>query len=68
MEKGENENEICNLIRDDNIKEFEIYIEKYNISIDYTIESSVFETNEMLSHDDLTLIEYAAFFWVDKNI
>ena len=75
---GENDNKICELIRNDSIEEFIIYLNKSNLSLTSTIEPSIFETNSLLTKNkvlvtdcfrqsfdvdyNLTLIEYAAFF------
>ncbi|KAK8836716.1 hypothetical protein M9Y10_037232 [Tritrichomonas musculus] len=60
---GENESEICDLIRKDLIGEFITYINQNNIQINSTISESFYETHYMLSsHFEVTLIEYAAFF------
>lgn len=61
--KGENEGEICEFIRNDSIKEFIVYINKNNISLNSKIQSSIYETNSfLLKKKTIKLIEYAAFF------
>ena len=68
---GENESYICKMIRDDNVVEFITYVNKNNISLNSTIQTSIYETNSFLlkqqsvlrrNDDGVTLIEYAAFF------
>ena len=61
--KGENESFICQLIRDDSIDEFVIFVNQRNFPLNSIIEKSVFETNPfLLKVEKTTLIEYAAFF------
>ena len=51
------------MIRADSIDDFIIYVNRYNISLSSTINSSIFETNSfLLKNKKTTLIEYAAFF------
>lgn len=59
---GENDSEICEIIRSDSVGNFKSFITKNNISIDDSIESSIFETNSFLLYKGPRLIEYAAFF------
>ena len=65
---GENDNYICELIRNDNIDEFTSYVKKNNFSINSKIKESLFETNRFIQMKTLpssgssTLIEYAAYF------
>ena len=62
QEIGENDNYICQLIRNNLIEEFIAHVNQANISImDYVIEHSIFETNSFLLDNGPTLIEYAAF-------
>ena len=77
-EKGENDSYICKLIREDSIDEFIEYVNKSNISLESTINQSIYETNAFLiqkqneyiilrfnqsnSNSSITLMEYAAFF------
>lgn len=61
--KGENDQYICQLIREDNIDEFVIHTNQVNLSLEkITIRPSLFETNPLLMKTKPTLIEYAAFF------
>ena len=60
--EGENENYICQLMRQDSIEEFISFISKTNLSIGFQIESSINETNSFLIREKPTLIEYSAFF------
>ncbi|KAK8841567.1 hypothetical protein M9Y10_027191 [Tritrichomonas musculus] len=67
---GENESYICQLIRNDNIKDFIVNVNQNNISIKAQIEQSIYETNSFLikklnessNKNGVTLIDYAAFF------
>ena len=59
---GENDHYICELIRNDSIDDFVIYMNKTNLSVNSTIEKSIFETNLFLMNSNPSLIEYAAFF------
>lgn len=59
---GENDSYICQLIRQDSIKEFVFYVNNANICLSSKIEPSIFETNLFLIENEPTLIEYAAFF------
>ena len=59
---GENEKYICELIRNDLIKEFIIYVNKNNIPLNTKIHTSIYETNKFLIKNTPTLIEYSAFF------
>ena len=61
-QKGENESFLCELIRNDSIVDFVIYVNKNNLFLDIQINSSIYETNSMLINKKPTLIEYAAFF------
>ena len=61
-EKGENPHYICQLIREDLIDEFVVYVNKTNYNLNSKIESSIFETNTFLLNEGTTLIDYAAFF------
>ena len=61
--KGENESYICHLIRQDSVEEFISHVNRSNIQLSSTIEPSIFETNSFLiKNNDISLIEYAAFF------
>ena len=59
---GENDSYICQLIREDSVKEFIIYTNKTNFPLKSKIKSSIFETNFYLAKNNPTLIEYSAFF------
>ncbi|KAK8844306.1 hypothetical protein M9Y10_024518 [Tritrichomonas musculus] len=62
--KGENDNEINEIIRNDSIEEFIVYVNKNQHELDSKVTESIYETNHFLIKNDeeLTLIEYAAFF------
>ena len=59
---GENEDYLCELIRQDSIEEFIPYINREIISPSAKIKESIFETNSFLIENEPTLIEYAAFY------
>lgn len=59
---GENDIEICELIRNDSIKEFVSYVTRTNFPLSTRIKESIYETNSFLINKRPTLIEYAAFF------
>ena len=61
---GENPSYICELIRNDSVKEFIIFVNINNISINkMEISSSFFETNSfLLNYASVSLIEYSAFY------
>lgn len=58
----ENYNYICQLIRNDSIDEFIIYVNRLNIRLTSQISQSIFETNSFLLKNEPTLIEYSAFY------
>ena len=61
--KGENESELCELIRNDSIQPFIVYINKKQIKLTSKINPSFFETHDFITiYRRLSLIEYAAFF------
>ena len=61
---GENENEICRLIRQDLVKDFIVYVNKENVDLKTKIKKSIYETNSLLlkNQENITLIEYATFY------
>ena len=61
---GENESYLCEIIRNDSVEDFIIYVNKKNISLSKTrIKVSIFETNLFLiTNKNPTIIEYTAFF------
>ena len=60
---GENDSYICELIRNDSVDEFIIYMNKTNLSLSETkIKPSIYETNLFLLDKKPTMIEYAVFF------
>lgn len=61
-EIGENEQYLCQLIRKDLIKDFIIYVNQNNISLDTEINHSIYETNLYLVGKRPTLLEYSAYF------
>ena len=60
--KGENDSYLCEMIRQDSVEAFIAYVTQTCLSLQKTIETSIFETNQFLIMNDTTLIEYAAFF------
>lgn len=46
--KGENDDDICELIRNDSIEQFIIYFNEKNLSAQSNIKQSIFETNSLL--------------------
>ena len=63
--KGENDSVLCELIRNDSLDEFILFVSKNNINLNSTIESSIFETNPKLKQET-SLIKYAAFYGSNK--
>ena len=59
---GENEEILCQIIRNDLIDDLTTYVSQNEISLNSIINLSVFETNIFLIDKNLTLIEYSAFF------
>ena len=62
-QKAENDTYIAELIREDLIDEFIMYVNQTNYPLNNRIKHSIFETNAFLIEDkEPTLIEYSAFF------
>ena len=60
---GENNSQICKLIKNDSIDEFVTFSTQMNLNYSSKIQNSIFETNSfLLKNEDITLIEYAAFY------
>ena len=59
---GENDNYICQLIRQDSVEEFVTFVNKKNYPISSIIPPSIFETNPFLLKNPPTLIQYTAFY------
>ncbi|KAK8842482.1 hypothetical protein M9Y10_026071 [Tritrichomonas musculus] len=59
---GENDAEICSIIRNDAIDDFINFVSKNSIDLTMKIEPSIYETNPFLFAEEQTLIEYSAFF------
>lgn len=57
----DNENEICKLILNNKVDEFESYVKKQNIELTQLIKPSIFNTSSFLNGKMPSLIEYAAF-------
>lgn len=60
--KGENVCYLYNLIREDAVKDFIANVNRNSIPFDAKIDLSIFETNLLLSTNEIELIEYASFF------
>ena len=60
--QGENDDEICELIRNDLIEDFTTFVSYHNYPLKSKIKRSIYETNGLLLSQKCTLIEYAAFF------
>ena len=66
--EGENPSKICSLIRQDSVEDFIAHVHKNIIPLSSIIVPSIFETNSFLiKKEKTTLIEYAAFFWINSN-
>ena len=61
-EIGENDDELCELIRKDLIEDFITYVNKKSFSLKTTIKKSFFETNSFLLKMTPSFFEYSAFF------
>ena len=60
---GENDNELCEIIRNDQIENFIKLVNQNNLPLESNIEYSIYETNDLLlRYHHLELIEYAAFY------
>ena len=59
---GENDDFISQLIRQDLIEEFIIFVKKNEYPLKSEIKPSIFETHHFLKGKNVTLIEYASFF------
>ena len=59
---GENDSNICSLIRQDSVEKFIEYVNRKNYPLSSEIVPSFFETNSLLIEKKPTLIEYAAFY------
>ena len=72
--EGENDSQICKLIRNDTITEFVAYVTRNDVSLNLKIQPSIYETNSFLikklkksnqnnqKDGGFSLIEYAVFF------
>lgn len=60
--EGENDNYICQIIRNDSVGKFISYAKINGLNVSQKIPSSKFETNELLMKKSPSLIEYACFF------
>lgn len=60
--KGENDNYLYQIIREDLIEDFISHVTMTNLKLDSYIKSSIFETNNLLLKNIPTLIQYSAFY------
>ena len=64
---GENDDYICQLIRNDDIDKFISYVNQNDISVNSTIKNSIFESNRfLLKQKSIELIEYSTFFGANQ--
>ena len=62
-EIGENSENICQMIRKDDVDGFISYVNRNDVDINnYLIDESIFETNSFLLKNQPNLIEYSSFF------
>lgn len=60
---GENDNILCEIIRNDSVDKFSSYVKENKISLKNKIEDSIFETNLfLLKNSETLIIEYAVFY------
>ena len=60
--EGENDDYLCELIRNNEIKEFITFTEQRNLSLENKIKKSIFEANQLLTDAYyITLIEYTLY-------
>ncbi|KAK8839668.1 hypothetical protein M9Y10_032041 [Tritrichomonas musculus] len=59
---GEQYSYISQLIRNDSLDDFILYMNQVNLTFSSKLKISIFETNSFLLNHEPTLIEYAAFF------
>ena len=59
---GLNDSYICELIRNDSIVEFIVFVNKNNLNLNKKIPRSVYETNSILYEGRTSLIKYATFY------
>lgn len=63
---GENDLQISEIIRNDDVELFISYVTKTNFPLDSTIKTSIFETNQLLLKKEPSLFEYCVFFGAVK--
>ena len=68
--EGENDSYLSEIIRKQETKEFIVHVNKTNLSLESYIETSIFETNELLMNNnkEIKIIEYAAFYGSNEII
>ena len=64
---GENDDYICELIRNDFIHEFIDYTKKTNLPLNSKVKPSIYETHNFLIKNQTDLIEYAAYLYPNLN-
>lgn len=62
LSRGENENVLCEMIRNDSIGDFIKYVSSEEVFLTGKVKHSLFETHKLLQQRQASLIEYAAFF------
>ena len=60
--KGENDAFLCEMIRNDSIEDFIIFVNQNDYSFNSFINFSIYETNAILMNNKIALIQYAAFY------
>lgn len=60
-EIGENETEICQIIRQGSIADFMSHVSTYRVKLSSKVQQSAYETNTYLVETNASLVEYAAF-------
>ncbi|KAK8878411.1 hypothetical protein M9Y10_005184 [Tritrichomonas musculus] len=68
--EGENDSYLSEIIRKQETKEFIVHVNRTNLSLESNIETSIFETNELLMKNNkrIKIIEYAAFYGSNEII
>ena len=63
-QQNEFDSYLSEIIRKQETKEFIVHVNRMNLSLESNIETSIFETNELLmkNNEEIKIIEYAAFY------
>ena len=64
---GENSDKLCELIRNDSIEDFIIYVKKNGIVVTKSVEPSIFETNPLLLKNDNDNSSYGQYGYYKKS-